>query len=101
MRATLIAPHCWCSTSDRRRPGWTLRARVRLLAGRYDRELEACVPVVPDSALALHAHRITSAPERQRLADGLRLLLDRARAGDSPTTARIPLSAAGSWPARC
>ena len=90
MRATLIAPQLVLNIGPRR-PSWTLRARARLLAGRFDRELEACVPVVPGSALALHAHRITSAPERQRLAEGLRSLLDRARTGDSPTTARIPL----------
>ena len=91
MRATLIDPQLLVLNPGRRRPGWALRARVRLLATRYDRELEACVPVVPDSALALHVHRITSAPERRRLADGLRLLLHRARTGDSPGTARIPL----------
>jgi len=91
MRATLIAPQLLVPNTGRRRPGWALRVRVRLLAARHDRELEACVPVLPDSALALHVHRITSAPERQRLADALRSVLDRAHDGDAPMTARIPL----------
>ncbi|HEY5844747.1 MAG TPA: hypothetical protein VIU87_25375 [Mycobacterium sp.] len=90
MRATVIAPQLVLDTG-RRRPSWTLRARARMLAARFDRELEAGVPVVPGSALALHAHRIASLPERQRLADGLRLILARAHTGDAPMTARIPL----------
>ncbi len=90
MRAVLIAPQPVVN-AGRTRPSWTLRTRVRLLASRFDRELEACVPVVPGSALALHADRITSAPERQRLSGGLRLLLDRARHGEPPGTARNPL----------
>lgn len=90
MRAVLIAPQLVVNTG-RRRPNWALRARARLLTARFDRELEDCVPVLPGSALALHVQRITSASERQRLATGLRVALDRARAGESPLSARIPL----------
>ncbi len=50
-----------------------------MFAGRYDRRVEACVPVQPGSALAVHTARLTSSGEREQLARTLRSVLRQAK----------------------
>lgn len=87
MRAASIAAHLHAGVAPR--PfGLGIRLRARLRAGRYDRELDTGVAVLPGSALALHRARIVAPADRRRLADALASRLDRARAGHCT---RIPL----------
>lgn len=53
-------------------PSLATRWRVRFLAARLDRDLEAGILPEPGSALALHMARVTSVEERQALARSLR-----------------------------
>jgi hypothetical protein len=61
------------------RPSWRMRLTAKVFADRYDRQLEACAPVPPATALAVHVARITSARERGQLARSLRTLLHDAK----------------------
>ena len=58
--------------SDPSWPTLVTRWRVRFLAARLDRDLEAGILPEPGSALALHMARVTSVEERQALARSLR-----------------------------
>ncbi|MET0702298.1 MAG: hypothetical protein ABWY93_21805 [Mycobacterium sp.] len=70
-------PH---DASPQRSLSWRTRLAARVFAERYDRQLEACAPVQPATALAVHVARITASPERDQLARSLRALLHDARA---------------------
>src|SRR4051794_36467561 len=71
---------------------WSARLAARMFAHRYDMQVEAGVPAMPGSALAVHTVRLTGARERQELARALRAVL---RRGKEPRggalTARLPL----------
>jgi hypothetical protein len=61
-----------------RSPSWRARLAAKVFAERYDRQLEACAPVRPASALAVHVARITASREREQLARSLRTVLQEA-----------------------
>jgi hypothetical protein len=56
-------------------PSWFARLSATMFAGRYDRQVEKCLPVEPGSALYVHAARLTASGERERLARALRSAL--------------------------
>ncbi|CAN5547597.1 hypothetical protein BH09ACT7_BH09ACT7_10050 [soil metagenome] len=61
-------------------PSWRARLAATVFAERLDRQLEACVPVRPGTALAVHVARISTSQEREQLARSLRTVLQDARA---------------------
>jgi hypothetical protein len=74
---------------------WRTRLAAKVFAGRYDLQLEACVPVQPGSALAVHAGRLTTSREREELARSLRSALRHAdEAHDYGITTRMPVQSA-------
>jgi hypothetical protein len=88
-----------CSTVDD--VSWTeweiplvsVRARLKawLMPGRLDRLLAVGAPAPAGSALALHAARITSASERNALADSLGFALEMLHSGRPTPHPRIPV----------
>jgi hypothetical protein len=71
-------------------PPWTSRARARLWASRYDRQIENGVSPAPDSPLAVHRARLVSSRERDDLAHALRLAVHDAYFA-SHFNARMPV----------
>jgi hypothetical protein len=73
-------------------PSWYARLSATVFAGRYDRQVEECLPVQPGSALDVHTTRLTASAERERLARTLRSAL---QDGKTPrpgvVSARIPV----------
>lgn len=90
MRTASIATHLRLDAVPQP-AGWTVRLRARWRAGRYDRDLDRGVTVLPGSPLALHAARIVGPAERRRLADGLRTVLVGTRVHNISTSRRVPL----------
>lgn len=75
-------------------PGWTARARARLLAARYDRRVDAgSRPPDASTAAALHAHRIRLVSDRERanVARALSLVLRDAAEGPAVLNPRVPV----------
>ncbi len=72
-------------TMNGRSPAVSLRPRLlaRLRAGRYDRMLAVGAAARPGGALAAHARRVTSTPEREALVRTLSQMLREAR-GPAP-----------------
>lgn len=73
------------------KPGWSARARARLLAHRMDRHVDAGTHVQPGSALAAHHHRLTTRRERADVARRLHLLLRDAVEGPDVLIPRVPV----------
>jgi hypothetical protein len=71
----------------------SVRARLKawLMPGRLDRLLAVGAPAPAGSALALHAARITSASERNALADALGFALEMLHSGVRTPHPRIPI----------
>jgi hypothetical protein len=65
--------------------------KARLLADRYDRQVDAEVLPLPGSALAAHIQRLASRAEAADLARTLRMVQHDAREPYWPMTARIPV----------
>lgn len=61
------------SMTPRRHQSVGARIRVRMLAARLDRQIEAGTCAVVTPALAAHVQRITSRAEREKLAGALRV----------------------------
>lgn len=91
MRTALIATQLRADARTYRRRGWSVRLRARLRAGRYDHDLDSGNTTSADDAMALHAARIVTPGERERLAAALADRLYRAHGGARPASARIPL----------
>jgi hypothetical protein len=74
-----------------RSPSPSLGSRViaRLFAARLDQVVDACAPVRPGSAAAVHIARLTSAAERQQLAASLRSVVRDANAPPAGLSARV------------
>lgn len=70
--------------------GWS-RLQSRLHGRRLDAQIEIGAPIMPGSALAAHAVRITSFREREQLARALRSTL---RDEHNPFSARVPVDRA-------
>jgi hypothetical protein len=80
---------------------WHTRLAATVFAGRYDRQVEDCVPIQPGSALDVHASRLTATDQRERLARALRSAQRRAQAPSTGVvSSRIPLDRAGLTAAR-
>ncbi len=75
------------STAVCPQPPWSVRLRARMLAQRYDREIEAGVVADPGSPLAVHGARLASTGERDDLIRALRLVAH----GDGPGRSRAPV----------
>jgi hypothetical protein len=71
-----------------------VRLRARLFAGRYDRQIEDGVDPVPGSPLAVHGARLTSARERDDMADALRLIVRDADTTGPRLGSRVPVHTA-------
>ena len=71
MRTALIATQLRADARTYRRRGWSVRLRARLRAGRYDHDLDSGNTTSADDAMALHAARIVTPGERERLAAAL------------------------------
>jgi hypothetical protein len=70
---------------------WSARLCARVLAGRYDRQIEGGVIPAPRSPLAVHCARLTSARERNGLIRTLRLVVHDADDRRGCLTARVPV----------
>ncbi len=70
------------------------RLIARLMAGKFDRMLAVGVPAPTDSALAVHAARLTSAAEREAIARTLRRAVRDARDPHPPVSSRAGLERA-------
>jgi hypothetical protein len=85
-------------------PSWptlVARLRVRFLAARLDRDLEAGILPEPGSALVLHMARVTSVEERQALARSLRHVVSDPCDTSRVVPIRVPFHAqrvAACWP---
>jgi hypothetical protein len=80
------------SSPTAHQPLW-VRMRARLWASRYDRQIENGVRPAPDSPLALHTARLTSACERDELANALRIAVHDAYFASHFNT-RVPVRSA-------
>ena len=71
----------------------SMRSRIvaHLRAGHFDRILAVGAPPHPDSALAVHAVRLTSRAEREAVARALRRAADDAGHPTATLTLRVPL----------
>ena len=69
---------------------WT-RLTARLCAGRLDAALAVGVPAQAGSALAVHAARLTSTPEREAIARSLRRAVHDSHDDSTALSTRVPL----------
>jgi len=73
------------------RPSVRARMTARLRAARFDRALAVGVPAPAGSALAAHAARLTSVPERQAVARALHRAVRDAKDTRATQTGRVPM----------
>ena len=73
-------------------PSPLARLTARMQAGQFDRMLAVGAPVRSRGALAAHATRLTSRPERELVASALSRIVSEAIAGPRPFSSRIPLN---------
>jgi hypothetical protein len=76
-------------------PSWYARLAATLFAGRYDRQVEDCLPIQPGTALEVHATRLTSLLERERLARALRSALVDGKSPRAVVSPKVPVHGAG------
>jgi hypothetical protein len=77
---------------EARRGTFGKRVIALLKANKFDRMLAVGVPVPADSALAVHAARLTSIDEREAVARSLRHVVDDARNRTMLVSSRIELN---------